>query len=209
MSASNFADVVSMLSTLNTLSQSEHSSDANIEFLQTEMFNSIRLMVSNNRREVNNRRNIQGLHDVIGSLNVTIRRPRRQTGPYTAPLRQPARRYNPLEKEKVIAKKKLEETCPAVCAICQETPKYKDAVCTECNHYYCKPCWTGWMTAASSNKKCPTCRKDMPRTTSYKARAPTKLTGPLAQAAVRPAMIIEDDAADYEITHMSASIDDF
>jgi hypothetical protein len=65
------------------------------------------------------------------------------------------------------------------------------------------------MNAARSNKKCPTCRKDMPRTTSYKARASTKLTGPLAQAAARrPIMIVSDDEDDG-ITHMSASIDDF
>ena len=194
-----------MLSTINTLSQSEHGSDANLEFLQTQLFNSIRLMVSNNRQEVYNRRNIERLQQAIGSLNVVIRRPRPPPGPYTAPLHQPATRYNPLEKAKVIAKKKLEEACPTECAICQETPKYKDAVCTECQHYYCKSCWNLWMNAASSNKKCPTCRKDMPRTTSYKARA-TKAGGPLIQAAARPVMVIEDDD---EFTHMSASIDDF
>jgi hypothetical protein len=80
-------------------------------------------------------------------------------------------RNNPLEKSKILAKKKLEEACPLSCAICFETPKYKDAVCTECNHYYCKTCWSNWMNAERSNKKCPTCRKDIPITTSFKARA--------------------------------------
>jgi hypothetical protein len=148
-------------------------------------------MVSNNRQEAYNRRNLERMEQAIAAGNVTVRRP--LTGPYTAPLRQPATRYNPLEKVKVIAKKKLEEACPSECAICQETPKYKDAVCTECDHYYCKDCWNGWMNAVGSNKKCPTCRKDMPRTTSYKTRATTKLTGPLAQAAARPLMIVSDD----------------
>lgn len=83
-------------------------------------------------------------------------------------------RNNPIERSKVIARKKLEEPCPYDCSICQETPKHKDAVCTECNHYYCKGCWESWMNAEGSNKKCPTCRKDMPRITIFKARAPNR-----------------------------------
>jgi hypothetical protein len=77
-------------------------------------------------------------------------------------------------KAKVIAKKKLEEQCPSECAICQEAPKYKDALCTDCNHYYCKPCWNVWMNAANSNHSCPTCRKSNPNTTTYRHRASPK-----------------------------------
>jgi hypothetical protein len=77
-------------------------------------------------------------------------------------------------RSKVIARRKLEEPCPTECSICQETPKYKDAVCTECIHYYCKECWETWMNAEGSNKKCPTCRKDMPIITSFKGRAPNR-----------------------------------
>ena len=83
-------------------------------------------------------------------------------------------RNNPVERSKVIARRKLEEACPTECSICQETPKHKDAVCTECNHYYCKGCWQSWMNADGSNKKCPTCRKDMPRITIFKGRAPNR-----------------------------------
>jgi hypothetical protein len=83
-------------------------------------------------------------------------------------------RNNPIERSKVIARKKLEEPCPEDCSICQETPKHKDAVCTECNHYYCKECWESWMNADGSNKKCPTCRKDMPKITTFKGRAPNR-----------------------------------
>jgi hypothetical protein len=78
------------------------------------------------------------------------------------------------ERSKVIARRKLEEPCPTECSICQETPKYKDAVCTDCIHYYCKGCWESWMNAEGSNKKCPTCRKDMPGITSFKGRAPNR-----------------------------------
>lgn len=79
-----------------------------------------------------------------------------------------------VERSKVIARRKLEEPCPTECSVCQEVPKYKDAVCTECNHYYCKGCWENWMNAEGSNKKCPTCRKDMPRITSFRGRAPNR-----------------------------------
>ncbi len=100
---------------------------------------------------------------------------------------QPSTRYNPLEKTKVVAKYKLEETVD--CAICQENPKVKDCILTECKHYFCKGCWNGWMNAERSNKKCPTCRKDMPRITSFKSRASSKT----AATPARPVMIIEDD----------------
>jgi hypothetical protein len=79
-----------------------------------------------------------------------------------------------VERSKVIARRRLEEPCPTECSVCQETPKYKDAICTECNHYYCKGCWENWMNAEGSNKKCPTCRKDMPRITSFRGRAPNR-----------------------------------
>lgn len=72
---------------------------------------------------------------------------------------------------KALSKKQLEEACPCECAICNETPAFKDAIYTECGHYYCGKCWASWMNSPNSNKKCPTCRKDMPKTTSYKARA--------------------------------------
>jgi hypothetical protein len=78
------------------------------------------------------------------------------------------------ERSKIIARRKLEQYCPSDCSICQEIPKYKDAVCTECNHYYCKGCWENWMNAEGSNKKCPTCRRDMPIVTIFKARAPNR-----------------------------------
>lgn len=78
------------------------------------------------------------------------------------------------ERCKIIARRKLEDFCPSDCSICQEIPKYKDAALTECNHYYCKGCWENWMNAEGSNKKCPTCRKDMPIVTTFKGRAPNR-----------------------------------
>jgi len=83
-------------------------------------------------------------------------------------------RENPLEKTKVISKKKLEETCPEECSICRDTPKNKDSICTECNHYFCKPCWSSWINSERSNKSCPNCRKDMPKITSYRGRVSKK-----------------------------------
>jgi hypothetical protein len=84
------------------------------------------------------------------------------------------RSAKPREKSKAITNKKLKESCPTECAICQETPKHEDAVRTKCNHYYCKKCWEGWMDAPASNKSCPTCRNDKPQATSFRARAARK-----------------------------------
>ena len=201
MSAQNqFIQAVTLLTNLNSISQSTHPSDANLEYMQRELFNTISNIVSLNRQNAFAER----VQQAINAGNVTVRRPRRRRtrevshGPYTAPLHNHSR-SNPLEKSIVIAKKKLEEACPSECAICQETPKYKDAVCTDCNHYYCKTCWNLWMNTDGSNKNCPTCRKDLPRTTSYKARASPKPNGPLTQAARIPVMydsLLEDDIDD-------------
>jgi hypothetical protein len=85
-------------------------------------------------------------------------------------------RVVPLYKERklVIAKKKLEQPCPSQCSICYDMPKYKDALHTSCNHYYCNDCWTGWMRAANSNKQCPVCRAQTPTVTTFRARAPRR-----------------------------------
>ena len=191
MSAQNdFALAVFMLSSLNTISQSSHGSDANLEYLQNDLFNRIRSMVSNNRRQAfaqTERQQILAIHGqwrssqmgMEGTTNI----------PVSSTVSQPLVRRNPLEKTITIAKKKLEEDCPNDCAICQERPKFKNAVCTECEHYYCKTCWTGWMNAERSNKTCPTCRKEMPKITTFRARVSSK---PVA-APARPMIIEEDD----------------
>lgn len=155
---------------LNTLFQSGHMiGELSREFLFDQLVVNARRMVSGNL--------------VMSRHQIPIQ-PQTQTSTLvrTQPPRSNQIIRNPLEKTVVIAKKKLETACPEACAICQETPKYKDAVCTECKHYYCKSCWESWMNTPRSNRSCPTCRKDMPRTTSYKPRA-TK----------RPLIIIEDD----------------
>jgi hypothetical protein len=82
----------------------------------------------------------------------------------------------PREISKVIPKKKLEELCPDECAICQEIPKYKNCLYTECKHFYCKSCWDCWMNTETSNKTCPVCRAQMTKTTTYKARESRRQT---------------------------------
>jgi hypothetical protein len=125
--------------------------------------------------------------DNIYGLTLSMVRNRRTT-PVTLTQNTRAIRNNPLEKTKAIAQNKLQKCCPTECAICQEVPKYKDAVLTECGHYYCKVCWQSWMNAPGSNHSCPTCRKDIPRTTSFIARKTKQLTAPL----VSTPFIIED-----------------
>jgi hypothetical protein len=205
MSAENdFAQAVAMLSSLNTISQSAHGSDANLEYLQNELFYTIRRMVSNNRRdairqqdanrrarqlEENRIRDEQRQRNFIENVTRLQQRLTATTTPIpvSGTISHEPIRYNPLEKTKVVAKAKLEETID--CAICQETPKVKDCILTECGHHYCKTCWNGWMNAERSNKKCPTCRKEMPKITSFRARVSSK---PAATPA-RPLMIIAED----------------
>lgn len=76
--------------------------------------------------------------------------------------------YNQVETAKVVSKKKLEETID--CPICQESPKIKDCILTECGHYFCRGCWNDWMTRTSSSKDCPCCRTIMPEITGFKSR---------------------------------------
>lgn len=218
MSAENdFAQAVAMLSDLNTISQSAHVSDANLEGLRNELFYTIGRMISNNRRgtirqqnairrarqiEENRIRdehrqrnfieNVTHIQQLLTATTTPI--------PVSGAVSRQTARYNPCEKTKVIAKAKLEETID--CAICQETPKVKDCILTECNHYFCKGCWNRWMNVERSNKKCPTCRKDMPRITSFKARASSKS----AVAPARRVIIIEDDD---DVSHISDTLDSF
>ena len=97
---------------------------------------------------------------------------------------------NPLEKYKIISKKKLDESCPEACSICYETPTFKNAICTECDHYYCKACWDSWMTSETSNKSCPVCRKDLPKITLYRCKKINTATN------VNNIHVIPDDSID-------------
>ena len=95
--------------------------------------------------------------------------PRRQVGPYTAPLR-PVVRRNPLEKMVTIKKADFEAPCIDSCPICLEKHIKGDTIMTECNHEFGIQCYNSWMTAFTSNHTCPTCRKVTPRVTMYKTR---------------------------------------
>lgn len=139
-------------------------SDANVDYLVSELRQHAYRIVRYNLEEHN--RSIQPSALPVWAVLAPPQPARRPALTGHPPVRR-----NPLEKSKVISKKKLEEPCPGSCAVCLETPKHKDSICTECNHYFCKPCWNSWMNAERSNKKCPTCRKDMPRITSFKGRA--------------------------------------
>jgi hypothetical protein len=98
--------------------------------------------------------------------------------------------YNQVEIPKVVSKKKLEEIVD--CPICQESPKMKDCILTECGHYFCRGCWTDWMNTPTSSKDCPYCRTIMPQITGfksrcYKPRTSSKSTG----KSVEPIIVID------------------
>ena len=103
--------------------------------------------------------------------NMTTEQPIRINEPIMA-LNMLTRYLSPpvsVENIEIIDSRLLEEYCPNECVICQEIPKYKAAIRTECNHYYCKTCWDSWMNVTTTNKSCPTCRKDRPTVTAFKA----------------------------------------
>ena len=108
---------------------------------------------------------IEHINNMTSERPVRIDRPIMALNMLTRHLRSP----DPLETTQIIDRSVLEEYCDNECVICQEIPKYKDAVRTDCNHYYCKNCWDSWINTPSSNKNCPTCRKVMPNITGFKA----------------------------------------
>ena len=140
----------------------------NIILRFTHLYNNCHLMSPSYVLETAETISAQTLQMVIDVRNTRRARVTQLAGPYTA-------HNNPLEKCKAVSKKMLEEKCPSQCAICQDIPKHKDAICTECNHYYCKECWEQWMNTVNGRKYCPTCRKSMPRITSYRARVAKKI----------------------------------
>ena len=108
----------------------------NVEFIIHELGVHINQMVFYNRVEYNR---LEYNHSIVEAVQAALT-PTTTLSAVTLPSRsvlplaaQPIR-HNPLEKIKVISKKKLDESCPQECAVCQDTPNYKDAVCTECNH---------------------------------------------------------------------------
>jgi hypothetical protein len=155
-----------MLTNLDTISNSIHGSDANLEYLQNELFARIRTMVSNNRRDARYRQHHQEREQFALQQHVRQRHPERPVNITVV--------YQSRDRPCIIPKKELETPFTWPCAVCLETPKWKDAVLTECHHCYCKSCWTGWMTAPGSNRCCPTCRHFDPITTSYRVRASPK-----------------------------------
>ena len=83
-------------------------------------------------------------------------------------------RHTGLNKVRAIGRVKFNADCKEVCGICLDTHKKCDSVTTECGHEYCKQCWYSWMSNATSNRKCPTCRKNHPKTTTFKLMADRK-----------------------------------
>ena len=177
MSAQDLTQAVTMITNLATISNSVHGSDANLEYLQNELFARIRTMVSNNRQNAFRRRTLECIQE--RSREPPQERPREP--PQERPREPPQER--PLNttlaclsyhRTKITLKRNLELPYPHPCMICLEKPKYKDTIETECWHHYCKTCWAGWMTAPTSNQCCPICRAYKPRIAGYRARTCSK-----------------------------------
>ncbi len=159
MSAENeLREAITRIVALHQISQNSYDVPVNIEAMKESLFEIINNMVNINRQLA------------------------------TAPQVQPAPRIQPSHRKKVAAvkvlsKKGLEESCLSECSICNDRPKYKNALLTECKHYYCRDCWNEWMHYSTT---CPTCRMNTPRTTSFKGRAARK------RLPQNPVIVIED-----------------
>jgi hypothetical protein len=154
------------------VSRDYRNSDQSVELIQAQILERITNIATINRRFAVDMEVISRRRALYHAYLATQQSPQANVVDLTqTPATSPRPRPRLVTTTKVMAKKKLEELCPNECAVCQETPKYKDAVCSDCNHYFCKVCWDTWMNAPSSNLTCPTCRKVRPKTTTYRARA--------------------------------------
>jgi hypothetical protein len=166
MSADNeLREAITRIVALHQISQNSYDVAVNIEAMKEALFETINNMVNINRQVA------------------------------TAPETQRASRIQPAQRKrfaavKVLSKKDLEENCVSECSICNDRPKYKNAILTECKHYYCRDCWNEWMHYSTT---CPTCRMNVPRTTSFKGRAAPK------KATQNPVIVIEDTDDDIEV----------
>lgn len=83
-------------------------------------------------------------------------------------LRKPPSNRN---KRMAMCKTKLEENLEKECSVCLDVPQYKNAVCTPCNHFYCKGCWAKWVKNKSQeDKRCPMCRTQVTHLTVFCAK---------------------------------------
>jgi len=82
--------------------------------------------------------------------------------------------YPNLNKVRAIGMVKFNADCKEVCSVCLDTHKNHEAVTTECGHQFCKQCWYSWMSNPAGNQRCPCCRKQRPRTTTFKLMADRK-----------------------------------
>lgn len=136
------AQIVELVNQLNALSKDYNSPDDMVASIQSRIAVLTSTMVDINRENAYYERIEQHGFRGVGII----------TGP----------------KVKTISREKLEEVCPSECSVCFEEVQFKNAVVTNCGHYYCKGCWNTWMNAAGTNKCCPTCRAHEPMVTTFR-----------------------------------------
>lgn len=73
-------------------------------------------------------------------------------------------------KIKTVSKEINDQPCQDACPICMDIHTKSECIKTECEHEFGKRCFQSWMTAATSNKKCPSCRMECSVVTMYKSK---------------------------------------
>jgi hypothetical protein len=72
---------------------------------------------------------------------------------------------------RAISRKRFEEPCKQDCVICFDRHTAGESIVTECGHEFGTQCWETWMNRPDGNHGCPNCRKQFPKTHSFKLRA--------------------------------------
>lgn len=146
------------------------------------------MMVNANRRLANQLQMNNSL-PIFAAPSPTVQNIRPATTPITVQAVIPKR-----IKLKAVGGRKMEQLCPSDCTICQETPKHRDAICTDCNHYFCTNCWNQWMNSSNNREKsCPTCRKHNPNVSGFKLRAQPRPRSRQPVEGLGPAIIEPED----------------
>jgi hypothetical protein len=79
-----------------------------------------------------------------------------------------------LQTVRAIGRKRFEAPCDEDCIICYERHIAGESIITDCGHEFGSQCWDSWMSNPEGNHSCPTCRKHLPHTLSFKLRADSR-----------------------------------
>ena len=124
--------------------------DEHVRVRVEEIYNNIRNMMQQRRREVEQR-------NVLPVIPQQSNRPRLYT-----------HEGNSTTIKKILSKTALNTPCDEQCVICFDTHNKIDSLTTDCNHEFGRACYNNWILTHNS---CPICRQTCKSVTIYKGRS--------------------------------------